>query len=101
MDAIARRHSSPAKGDKDLGRQVSDLHSLMKGVTKLVLTRQQELRTALEKMVEVETALLHRRDFEGKLQDWGHLIGEVEEFVKRLGPFKEDEQEFELLNYEV
>ena len=101
MDSASRRLSSPARDDKDLSQQVSDLNSLMKGVTKLVLTRQQELRSALEKMVKVETALLYRRDFEGKLQDWCQLIGDVEEFVKDLGPFNEDEQEMELVYFEV
>ena len=101
MTSVSRRLSSSAAQDKNLRQQISDLNSLMKGVVKLVLTRQQELRSALEKMVKVETALLHQRDFEGKLQEWSQLLDDVEEFVKHLGPFNKDEKDLELLYFEV
>ena len=101
MTSASRRLSASAAQDKNLRQQISDLNSLMKGVVKLVLTRQQELRSALEKMVKVETALLHQRDFEGKLQEWSQLLDDVEEFVKHLGPFNKDEKDLELLYFEV
>ena len=101
MESISRRLSSSATEDKNLRRQISDLDSLMKGVIKLVLTKQQDLRSALEKMVKAETALLHRRDFEGKLQEWSLLVEDVEDFVKHLGPFNEHERDLELLYFEV
>lgn len=67
----------------------------------MVLIRQQELRSAMEKMVKAETALLHRRDFEDKLQEWSQLVDDLEEFVKHLGPFNEEERDLELLYFEV
>lgn len=73
----------------------------MRGVIKLVLSKQKELRAAVEKMVKVETALLNRRDFEGKLQEWSQLVNDAEDFVKHLGPFNEDEKDLELLYFEV
>ena len=101
MDSVSRRLSSTAAEDKDLRQQISDLNSLMKGVIKLVLTRQQELHSALEILVKAETALLHRRDFEGKLQEWSQLVDDVEDFVKHLGPFDEGDKDLEFLYYEV
>ena len=73
----------------------------MNGVIKLVLRKQKELRSALEKMVKVETAQLHRRDFEGKLQEWSQLVDDIEDFVKHLGPFNEKDKDLELLYFEV
>ena len=101
LDTVSRRLSSTSAEDENLRQQVSDLNSLMKGVIKLVLSKQQELRTAVEKMVKIETALLNRRDFEGKLQEWSQLVDDVEQFVKHLGPFNDDEKDLELLYYEV
>ena len=101
LDTVSRRLSSTSAQDENLRHQVSDLKSLMKGVIKLVLSKQQELRAAIEKMVKIETALLNRRDFEDKLQEWSQLVNDVEQFVKHLGPFNEDEKDFELLFYEV
>ena len=73
----------------------------MNGVIKLVLRKQKELRSALEKTVKVETALLHRRDFEGNLQEWSQLVDDIEDFVKHLGPFNEKDKDLELLYFEV
>ena len=101
LDTVSRRLSSTSAEDENLRQQVSDLNSLMKGVVKLALSKQQELRVAVEKMVKIETALLNRRDFEGKLQEWSQLVNDVEQFVKHLGPFNEDEKDLELLCYEV
>ena len=101
LDTVSRRLSSSSAEDQNLRQQVSDLNSLVKGVIKLVLSKQKELRAAVEKMVKVETALLNRRDFEGKLQEWSQLVNDVEQFVKHLGPFNEDEKDLELLYYEV
>jgi len=101
LDAVSRRLSSTSAEDENVRQQVSDLKSLMKGVIKLVLAKQQELRAAVEKMVKIETALLNRRDFEGKLQEWSQLVNDVEQFVKHLGPFNEDDKDLELLYYEV
>ena len=101
LDTVSRRFSSTAAQEENLRQQVSDLKSLMKGVIKLVLSKQKELRAAVEKMVKIETALLNRRDFEGKLQEWSQLVNDVEQFVKHLGPFNEDEKDLELLYYEV
>ena len=101
LDTVSRQLSSTSAENENLRQQVCDLKSLMKGVVKLVLSKQQELRAAVEKMVKIETALLNRRDFEGKLQEWSQLVNDVEEFVKHLGPFNEDEKDLELLYYEV
>lgn len=101
MDSVSRRLSSSAAENTNLRRQISDLKSLMNGVIKLVLRKQKELRSALEKMVKVETALLHRRDFEGKLQEWSQLVDDIEDFVKHLGPFNEKDKDLELLYFEV
>ena len=101
LDTVSRRLSSTSAEDENLRQQVSDLNSLMKGVIKLVLSKQRELRTAVEKMVKIETALLNRRDFEGKLQEWSQLVDDVEQFVKHLGPFNEDEKDLELLYVHV
>lgn len=101
LDTVSRRLSSTSVEDENLRQQVSDLNSLMKGVVKLVLSKQQELLAAVEKMVKIETALLNRRDFEGKLQEWSQLVNDVEQFVKHLGPFNENEKDLEWLYYEV
>lgn len=101
MDSVSRRLSSSAAENTNLRQQISDLKSLMNGVIKLVLRKQKELRSALEKMVKVETALLHRRDFEGKLQEWSQLVDDIEDFVKHLGPFNEKDKDLELLYFEV
>jgi len=101
LDTVSRRLSPTTAEDENLRQQVSDLNSLMKGVIKLALSKQQELRAAVEKMVKIETALLNRRDFEGKLQEWSQLVNDVEKFVEHLGPFNEDEKDLELLHYEV
>lgn len=101
MDSVSRRLSSSAAENTNLRQQISDLKSLMNGVMKLVLRKQKELRSALEKMVKVETALLHRRDFEGKLQEWSQLVDDIEDFVKHLGPFNEKDKDLELLYFEV
>lgn len=101
LDTVSRRLSPTTAEDENLRQQVSDLNSLMKGVIKLALSKQQELRAAVEKMVKIETALLNRRDFEGKLQEWSQLVNDVEQFVEQLGPFNEDEKDLELLHYEV
>lgn len=101
MDSVSRRLSSSAAENTHLRQQISDLKSLMNGVIKLVLRKQKELRSALEKMVKVETALLHRRDFEGKLQEWSQLVDDIEDFVKHLGPFNEKDKDLELLYFEV
>ena len=101
LDAVSRRLSSPSSEDENLRQQISDLKSLMRGVVKLVLSKQQELRAAVEKMAKAETALLNQRDFEAKLQEWSQLVGDVEDFAKHLGPFNEDEKDLELLYFEV
>lgn len=101
MDSVSRRLSSSAAENTNLRQQISDLKSLMNGVIKLVLRKQKELRSALEKMVKVETAQLHRRDFEGKLQEWSQLVDDIEDFVKHLGPFNEKDKDLELLYFEV
>ena len=101
MDSVSRRLSSSATENANLRQQISDLNSLMKGVIRLVLSKQKELRSALEKMVKAETALLHRRDFEGKLQAWSQMVDDIEDFVKHLGPFNEHERDLELLYFEV
>lgn len=101
MDSVSRRLSSSAAENTNLRQQISDLKSLMNGVIKLVLRKQKELKSALEKMVKVETALLHRRDFEGKLQEWSQLVDDIEDFVKHLGPFNEKDKDLELLYFEV
>lgn len=101
LDTVSRRLSSTSAEDVNLRQQISDLNSLLKGVIKLVLSKQRKFREALEKMVKAETALLNRRDFEGKLQEWSQLVNDVEEFVKHLGPFNEDEKDLELLCFEV
>ena len=101
MDSVSRRLSSSAAENTNVRQQISDLKSLMNGVMKLVLRKQRELRSALEKMVKVETALLHRRDFEGKLQEWSQLVDDIEDFVKHLGPFNEKDKDLELLYFEV
>lgn len=101
LDGVSRRLSSSTPKDENLRQQVSDLDSLMKGVIKLVLSKQQHLRSAVEKMVKVETSLLNRRDFEAKLQEWSQLLGEMENFVEHFGPFNEDDKDLEFLYFEV
>ena len=101
LDTVSRRLSSTSPEGKNLRQQILDLNSLMRGVVKLVLSKQRELRAAVERMVKVETALLNRRDFEAKLQEWSQLVNDVEDFVKHLGPFNEGEKDLELLYFEV
>ena len=73
----------------------------MTGVIRLLCAKQRELRAAVEKMVKLKTALLNRRDFEEKLEEWTQLVNDVEKFVKHFGPFNESEPEMELLYFEV
>ena len=101
LDTVSRRLSSTSPEGENLRQQILDLNSLKRGVVKLVLSKQRELRTAVERMVKVETALLNRRDFEAKLQEWLQLVNDVEDFVKHLGPFNEGEKDLELLYFEV
>lgn len=103
LNGISNNTTSLSPGQEaDLKKQTSDLEDLIHGIIKLMVAKVFNLRTAIDKMSEVESVILSSQDFDEKLEEGLEQSAAIEKTVKQLGPLDTEKSlDLELLKFLV
>lgn len=86
----------------DLKKQTTDLEQLMHGIIKLMVAKVFNLRTAVDKMAEVESVILSGQDADDKLKECMEQSTMIDKTIRQLGPLDQEKSlDLELLKFLV